>query len=313
MQRIVFIIILVMSMFNISAQYTIIPLYDPPAPGNKDMMVEEEKTISGGGSTIITNVTNPELWHFQSSGDTVAPAVIICPGGGYRYQAYEHEGIQVAKWLSSMGYHAFVLKYRLPQENLFTDASYIPLVDARQAISTVREQAGELGVDAVKTGIMGFSAGGHLAASASVLFDKEIPYALFGSEVRPDFSILIYPVISMTDALTHEGSREALLGADYVPAMADLFSLEKQVSRTAPPTFILHAADDQSVLPENTRTYASALRGKDVPVEEIILPEGGHGFGFREESPAFIWTEYLARWLDENIKPGSSNKKQKNE
>lgn len=302
MQRFVFILILLASMSNISAQYTTIPLFDPPAPGNKDVMVEEEKTTSGRGSKRITNVTNPQLWHFQASGETPSPAVIICPGGGYRYQAYEHEGIQVAKWLASLGYHAFVLKYRLPDESLFTNAPYIPLIDTRQAIITVRKNAHEFGIDPDKIGIMGFSAGGHLAASASVLFNYEIPFSAFGPEVRPDFSILIYPVISMTDSLAHKGSRKALLGTDYPPEMAEFFSLEKQVTPAVPPTYIIHAADDRSVVPENTKIYASALRDKNVPVEEIILPKGGHGFGFKKESPAFKWTEYLANWLDKTIK-----------
>ncbi len=287
---------------NTQAQKAIIPLYEDTIPGNKITGIKEKRDNSKSGSAVISNITEPELWWFPARTDTARPAIIICPGGGYRYEAYEHEGKQVAEWLSDMGYQAFVLKYRLPDENLFSEATYIPLADARQAIALVRKMAKSLGTNPKKVGIMGFSAGGHLAASASTLFNHEIPYAKTGDLVRPDFSILIYPVISMTDELTHKGSREALLGNNPSQKLIDLFSLEKQVSEETPPTFILHAADDRAVPADNTRTYAKALRQKNVNVKEIILPEGGHGFGFREESPAFEWTTHLAEWLHETGK-----------
>ncbi|MFO8001754.1 MAG: alpha/beta hydrolase [Marinilabilia sp.] len=302
MKNLLFILFFLTGMINASwAQYTPIPLYDPPAPGNKDVEVEEEKTEPGEGAAHLSKVTHPELWHFPASEDSVRPAVIICPGGGYRYQAYDHEGKQVAEWLSSLGYQAFVLKYRLPDEELFTDASYIPLMDARQAIQTVRQQAGKLGVDPNAIGIMGFSAGGHLAASASVLFDEEIPFAPFGPEVRPDFSVLIYPVISMKDKYTHGGSKKELIGENPPPQLETFFSTEKHINTSTPPAFILHAEDDEAVDPENTKLYARALREHQIEVEEIIIPEGGHGFGFREDSEAFEWTQHLARWLEENF------------
>jgi acetyl esterase/lipase len=288
--------------FNTQAQKAIIPLFDDTIPGNKVTGIKETREISKSGSSVISNITKPELWWYQAKAETARPAIIICPGGGYRYEAYEHEGEQVAKWLSDIGYQAFVLKYRLPDENLFSDATYIPLADARQAVALVRKMAKSLSTNPEKVGIMGFSAGGHLAASASTLFNQEIPYAKAGDLVRPDFSILIYPVISMTDELTHKGSREALLGNNPSQKLIDLFSLEKQVSEETPPTFILHAADDRAVPPGNTTTYAKALREKNVKVKEIILPEGGHGFGFRKESPAFEWTIHLSDWLHKTVK-----------
>lgn len=298
MQKLLIIFLILSGMMQTSkGQYTPVPIYDPPAPGSKDVEVEETRTSSENGTATLTDVTKPELWYFAASEDTTHPAIIICPGGGYQYQAYEHEGTEVAKWLASLGYHAFVLKYRLPDEKLFTDAPYIPLADARQAILTVRQQSEKFGVDPSQIGIMGFSAGGHLAATASVLFDKKIPFAQTGPEVRPDFSILIYPVISMSNEFTHQGSKQALLGKEPTPEMVNFFSAEKQITSATPPTFILHAQDDQGVPPSNTRIYAKALRKHDVEVEEIILPEGGHGFGFRKENPAFQWTELLEKWL----------------
>jgi acetyl esterase/lipase len=287
---------------GLKAQNAIIPLYTEIPPGNKDIEVQEKWATSGSGSATVTQVTIPELWQFSDGDESPKPAIIICPGGGYRYEAYEHEGKQVAQWLSELGFQAFVLKYRLPDEDLFENSTYVPLADARNAIALIRKDAKKLGVNPHKVGIMGFSAGGHLAGSASVLFNHKIPYCASGKKVRPDFSILIYPVISMTDSLTHKGSKDALLGPNASQKMIDLFSLEKQVTSATPPTFILHAVDDRAVPPENTINYAKALREYDIPVREIILPEGGHGFGFRKESPAFEWTEHLAQWLNENIK-----------
>ncbi|MFW5754405.1 MAG: alpha/beta hydrolase [Marinilabiliaceae bacterium] len=302
MRQFLILFLIISGMMQTSAgQYTPVPLYDPPAPGSKDVEVEERRTSSENGTPTLKDVTKPEMWHFASRGDTVRPAVIICPGGGYKAQAYEHEGTDVAEWLASLGYHAFVLKYRLPDEELFTDAPYIPLADARQAILTIRQQSEKFGVDKSKIGIMGFSAGGHLAATASVLFDKKIPFAQTGPQVRPDFSILIYPVITMSEDFTHQGSKEALLGNAPSPEMENLFSAEKQVGSATPPTFILHAGDDEGVHPRNTRVYAEALRKHDVEVEEIILPAGGHGFGFKKESPAFVWTDQLETWLKETL------------
>ncbi len=304
MKKIIFTFIFLSTILYASGQYTPIPLYDAPAPGYKDVQIKEKVSTSESGSKMVTNVTEPELWHFSAENDSVRPAVIICPGGGYRYQAFEHEGTDVAEWLVSQGFHAFVLKYRLPDENLFTDAEFIPLIDARQAILKVREKAEELNVDAGKTGIMGFSAGGHLAASASTLFDKKIPYSISGPEVRPDFSILVYPVISMTDSLTHSGSKAALLGTNPNPELVELFTLEKQVTRANPPTLIVNASDDESVIPDNTILFSDELKKHQVPVEVVILPKGGHGFGFRESSPAFEWTARLEKWLEDNIKTG---------
>jgi|CEGE01.1.fsa_nt_gi acetyl esterase/lipase len=290
-------LIFITGMLNTMSQDRSIPLYQGNPPGNKTQDTEETWTTSASGSAIVTNVTVPELWFFDSKCKQPAPAIIICPGGGYQYQAYEHEGKQVAKWLSQLGYQAFVLKYRLPDELLFDQATTIPLTDALQAIASIRKNASQLGVDSTKVGIMGFSAGGHLAASASNLFKLDLPLGSVTGNARPDFSILMYPVISMSDDLTHQGSREALLGKQPDEKQIDLFSLEKQVTPETPPAFILHAQDDGSVPVENTKQYAEALRKANVPVQEIILPRGGHGFGFRKESPAFEWTRHLEKWL----------------
>jgi len=289
------------AIFNSSAQYKTINLYDGPAPGSKNIKTKEIRTISDYGSPVLYNVTEPELWHFSAKGIGNKPAIIICPGGGYKVEAYVHEGIQVAEWLSELGYQTFVLKYRLPEDSLFSESSYVSLADARRAIALVRVKASELNVNPAKIGIMGFSAGGHLAASASTLFNQSVPLSQEKKKVRPDFSILVYPVISLDNAITHQGSKEALLGENPPEELKQLFSLEKQVTADTPPTIIFHAKDDDGVPVENTIEYARSLRENNVSVKEVLLDEGGHGFGFRKESPAFIWTEYLEEWLKANI------------
>ncbi len=283
----------------IKAQYQTIPLWESTPPNNKDVTTEEVRSISGSGAKVLTKVTTPELWWFKSSKKGVCPAIVICPGGGYTCEAYEHEGTQVAEWLASLGYNALVLKYRLPDETLFTNPTYIPLMDVRQAFVLLRKKASEMNIAPQEIGIMGFSAGGHLAASAATLFSMDIPFSESGQAVRPDFSILLYPVISLRENLTHKGSRITLLGNTPSESLIKTFSLDEQVTPNTPPTFILCATDDPAVNPDNTIRYAEALQKNKVPVKKIILPKGGHGFGFRKESPAFVWTEQLSTWLKE--------------
>lgn len=290
---------LLTTIMSIKAQHQTIRLWESVPPGNKNVQAEEQRTISGSDAKILTKVTTPELWWFPSVKGGTCPAIIICPGGGYGVEAYEHEGTQVAEWLATQGFNACVLKYRLPDETLFEQATFIPLADVRQSLLLIRNRATELKTDPNCVGVMGFSAGGHLAASAATLFDTRIPYVQSGRKVRPDFSILLYPVISMRDSLTHKGSRKALLGENPTESMIETFSLEEQVTPSTPPTFILHATDDSGVNIGNTLCYTEALKKNNVRVKQILLPEGGHGFGFRKESPAFIWTDHLSEWLQE--------------
>ncbi len=291
----------VMGLNSIMAQQ-IIQLWVGPAPGNKTHQVVEERSISEwGGAKILSGVTEPELWAYSSDLKGPLPAVIICPGGGYRVEAYEHEGSLVAQWLTTLGIHAFVLKYRLPDERLCDNATIAPLMDLQRAIQLVREQAKEYHIDVDKIGVMGFSAGGHLAASASNLFRNPFVDDVLPDQVRPDFSILMYPVISMEEGLTHSGSKEALLGAAPDTGLVRLYSMEHQVTRKTPPTFILHAQDDPAVSVENTIRYTDALKEHGVPVKQVILAKGGHGFGFNPDSPTFSWTQDLKEWLNVNV------------
>jgi len=229
-------------------------------------------------------------------------AVIICPGGGYHRLSYDWEGEDVAKFWNSKGIAAIVLKYRLPVSKAQAEPWKSPLMDAKRAMRMVRYHAPEWGIDPHRIGIMGFSAGGHLASSLSTHFDTGDPGAQDPIErvsSRPDFAILVYPVITFTGDFQHSGSRKALVGENV--ELMEYFSSELQVTPETPPTFLVHAADDRGVPPENSIVYFQALQKNKVPVEMHIYPQGGHGFslgigkGHLAEWPerAYVWLESL--------------------
>jgi acetyl esterase/lipase len=218
-------------------------------------------------------------------------AVIICPGGGYSILAYDWEGTDIAKLFNAHGIAAFVLKYRLPDSLSSTSPDQVPLIDAKQAISIVRSRAAEWNINPKKIGIMGFSAGGHLASTLSTHFDQS---------TRPDFSILIYPVISMDKSIAHMGSRTNLIGAKPTDELIKLYSTELQITPQTPPTFILHATDDNAVSVENSLRYYQALKKNGVPAEMHIYPTGGHGFALALGKGSLEkWPSLLVDWLKE--------------
>lgn len=221
-------------------------------------------------------------------------AVVICPGGGYRMLVTNGEGHGIAKWLNGFGVTGIVLEYRLPAGRPF-----VPLLDAQRAIRTTRSRAAEWGIDPARVGIIGFSAGGHLASTAGTHFDTgkaDAEEAVERVSCRPDFMILIYPVITM-DIATHGGSRQNLLGAAPTADHMELFSSEKQVTDKTPPAFLAHALDDKSVTIENSRMFRKVLADKGIPVELVELPSGGHGLnGYKGP----MWDEWQAKsivWL----------------
>ena len=222
-------------------------------------------------------------------------AVIICPGGGYQHLA-DHEGRPVAEWLNSIGVTAFVLKYRLGP----TYHHPAPLQDAARAIRTVRARAREFGIDSERIGILGFSAGGHLAATAGTHFDPGKSAAVDPIErvsSRPNLMILIYPVITMRE-LTHAGSKKNLLGSEPSSDLLALLSNEEQVTKDTPPTFLVHTMTDASVPVENSMMFAAALRRAGVPFEFHLYERGAHGFGLGAKDPILAtWPERCADWL----------------
>ena len=225
------------------------------------------------------------------------PAVIVCPGGGYVRLASNHEGRQVASFLNSLGVAAFVLRSRLGPRYHHP----VELGDVQRAIRLVRARAGMWNLDAARIGVMGFSAGGHLAMSASTMSDAGNAAAadpIDRVSSRPDFAVLGYPVISMTETWTHQGSKTALLGETPDPALAAQLSGERAVAKDTPPTFLFHTNADTTVPPENSIHYYLALRRASVPAELHIFEKGAHGVGLANDDKALSeWSTLLANWL----------------
>jgi acetyl esterase/lipase len=239
----------------------------------------------------------PTLAIYLPQGNRVTTGVIVCPGGGYRTLAMDHEGQQVARWFNSIGVAAFVLKYRLGPKYHHP----IELGDAHRAIRIVRTRAAEFGIDPGRIGIMGFSAGGHLASSAATHFDTgnaQAPDPIDRAGSRPDFAILGYPVISFTTEYVHRGSRQNLLGDNPDPALVKLLSNELQVTPQTPPTFLFHTTEDTAVPPENSVLFYLALRKHGVPAEMHIYERGRHGVGLAPtDATLSTWPQRLADWL----------------
>jgi len=225
-------------------------------------------------------------------------AIVICPGGGYGHLAESHEGREVATWLNSHGVTAFMLRYRLAPRYRHP----APLQDAQRAIRIVRARAAEWQLDPQRIGILGFSAGGHLASTAGTHFDQGDPKAEDPVErvgCRPDVLVLGYPVISLTSSFTHVGSRNNLLGKTPDAELLESLSNEKQVTRETPPTFLFHTSEDSGVPAENSILFYTALHAKRVPVEMHIYEKGRHGLGLAAKDPVLsTWADRCIAWLD---------------
>lgn len=282
---------------SIHAQ-VIMPLYPGEIPNSKASADKEKSEMGKDGILRISSVSIPTLsiYRPEKSSDKSA-AVIICPGGGYKILAASHEGADVARELNKWGITAFVLKYRIPNDTIMPDKSIGPLQDAQRAIQLVRENAAEWNIDPDKIGIMGFSAGGHLAASASTRFGETLIANPKNTSLRPDFSILIYPVISFMDGITHRGSRENLLGKNPDLRLLEKYSNELAASPKTPPAFLVHAGDDAAVPVNNSIVYYEALLKHKIYSNMIVYPRGGHGFGMNNKTTADKWMYNLKNWL----------------
>lgn len=234
--------------------------------------------------------------------DAATPAIVVCPGGGYMMLADDHEGVAIARRVNEMGVAAFVLRYRISPRY----REPMPLLDAQRAIRHVRHYAERYNVDADRIGILGFSAGGHLAATTGTLIGEaqdEADDPVDRHSARPDFLVLCYPVINMTDyTVMHRGSQRALLGDNPDPAKAVRYSPEQQVSERTPPTFLFHTDADTAVVPENSVLFYLALREAGVPAELHVYQPGRHGLGLgHPDNPAHrslrTWPDLLHKWL----------------
>jgi pectinesterase len=275
-----------------------IPLYPGAIPNSKNAPDKENTTVRDDNVTRIAKVSRPTLTIYKPQKPN-GSSVIICPGGGYGILAFDKEGTKVAEELNRWGVTAIVLKYRLPDDTANIDRSIAPLQDAQQAVRYTRQHAKELGIKENKIGIMGFSAGGHLAATASTHFEyKADPLNNDTTSVRPDFSILVYPVISFDSTITHKGSRNNLIGTNPTADKTTFFSNELQVRSNTPPVFLVHASDDKSVPVDNSIRYYQAAVKNNVSAELHVYPKGGHGFGMYNKTTTDNWMDRLRNWLD---------------
>jgi acetyl esterase/lipase len=251
------------------------------------------------GTIRLTRVVEPTVECFLLPRSTHAsPAVIICPGGGYARLADDHEGTQIALWLNSIGVSAIILRYRMPSDSTMLEKSIGPLQDVQEAVRTVRRHAAEWGVDPTRIGILGFSAGGHLASSASTRYAENVYVSSDSTSARPDFSILVYPVITMDISFGHGGSRANLLGSHPTDDQVRRASNELRVTSDTPPAFLVHAADDDDVSPLNSIRYFEALKAHGVPAELHVYARGGHGFGLaRSGGTESGWPEACTKWM----------------
>ncbi|HEX2920528.1 MAG TPA: alpha/beta hydrolase [Bacteroidales bacterium] len=268
----------------------LINLYPGSIPNSKKSGIQE----TAGG--FIKGVTAPKLEiYLPDQGKANGSAVIVVPGGGYSGLTYQGEGVRTAKELAKTGITAFVLKYRLPDDSTMIDKKIGPLQDAQQAIKTVRENASKWGIDPARIGLMGFSAGGHLASIVATRFEETFIENREGTSLRPDFLILVYPVTSMQDNLTHMDSRNALLGKNPPKDLVDKYSSELQVTEKTPPTYITQTGDDRLVDVDNSIVFYESLRHKNVPAEMHLYPRGGHGFLLAK--PVDEWVPQLLLWM----------------
>ncbi len=278
---------------SLYAQDITLKVWPNGAPNDNGMKLPEEKY----DGVRVRNVSEAEMYVYLPEKEiNTGAAVVICPGGGYWIEAIDHEGFHIAEWLKSKGIAGIVLKYRLPYGH-----HEIPSGDARQAMRIVRMNAEKWGINPDKIGIAGSSAGGHLASTAGTVFDKGNPAGTTPEEkmsCRPDFMLLLYPVISFDESVGHMGSRKNLIGEGNDWNLAKKYSNELNVTAETPPTFLILADDDKTVIPENSIRFYLALKENNVPAEMHIFQQGGHGFGItKKNQPADQWPDLFYNWL----------------
>lgn len=287
---------------TLHAQTVSIILWPDGIPGEIKASVNEKEEYKDGELQRVSSVTHPTLTVYQPTSNANGIAVLVIPGGGYAHLSINKEGKQVAQWLNTQGITAFVLKYRLPDDKTMADKSIGPLQDAQEALRIIRRNAKQWNVNPDKIGVAGFSAGGHLAALLANHYMDESYKSKDNISARPDFCLLLYPVISMKNEIAHKGSQRNLLGENPSEEAISRFSNELHVTDSTPPTFIIHAADDKSVPVEHSLLYFSALKKSGVSAEIHVFETGGHGFGLGDESKNTYWPVLWIKWLEISMK-----------
>ncbi len=288
-------LIFLILMSNLTAQDFSLKVWPNGTPEKNTPPGKERSWVDG--IQRIENISEAEIYvYLPEKEKSTGAAIVICPGGGYWIEAIEHEGYQIAEFLKKNGIAGIVLKYRLPYGN-----HKIPLMDAQQAIRLVRSKAAEWNINPNKIGIAGSSAGGHLASTAGTHFDAgnvqaSDPIAKFSC--RPDFMLLLYPVVTFNEEWGHMGSRKNLIGEGNKWELVERYSNERQVTADTPPTFFILADDDKGVPPQNSVEMYLALKKYEVPAEMHIFSKGGHGFGMKESGlPVSNWPNLFINWL----------------
>ena len=279
-----------------SSGQQIFPLYTGAIPNSIEAPDTESSTIRDS-ILIVSNVSRPTLTaYFPQTGTATGDAIIILPGGGYGILAAGHEGEDVARELNTKGITAFVLKYRLPNQKWMQNPEIGPLQDAQRAIQMVRENAKKWKINKNSIGILGFSAGGHLASTAATKYQNPLIANKRKISLRPDFVVLIYPVISFSDSIGNIGSRNNLIGTHPSEEKIREYSNQLHVTPKTPPTFLVHAKDDP-VSYKNTIVYADALNAKGIFSEVLLFEVGGHGFGLVNKKSDIRWVDRMSQWL----------------
>lgn len=291
-----FAIFLFIAMNTITHAQQVILLYKGSIPNSR--ITKDEESTTNNGVLFINKVSRPALIAYLPPKELATEtAVIICPGGGYTSLAARHEGTDVAQEFAKHGVAAFVLKYRIPDDSTMVKKEIGPLQDAQQAIKIVRERAAEWNLNVKQIGIMGFSAGGHLASTAGTHYKTALIENKNNTSLRPDFMILIYPVISFSDSIGNIGSREHLLGKNISAEKKEYYSNELQVTDDTPPAFLVHASDDDGVKVENSVYFYEALIRHHVPAEMHVFQSGVHGFGMHIPKRKDLWMETCFNWM----------------
>jgi len=295
------VLLMMLSALNVHAQ-NVIKLWPDGIPASiRNDSYTEVETITNGYPARFNKVTDPTLTVFLPFGDkATGTAVLICPGGGYGTLAFDHEGFQIAHWLNDNGIAGIILKYRLPSDLIMKDKTTGPLQDAQEGIRTIRRNASAWKINPKKVGVIGFSAGGHLASTLSTHYDQKV-YPSDTTSARPDFSLLIYPVITFDSTFTHMGSRTNLIGRKPSAELIGKYSNELQINGKTPPAFLVHSMDDNVVPVKNSIEYYNNLIRYKIFSELHIFQKGGHGYGLSAgKGTQAAWPGLCISWLKEN-------------
>jgi acetyl esterase/lipase len=295
----------VILLFNCNAQLTTLKVWPSGVPGSVNNDTYTEKISEANGLPArIEKVTDPTLTvYLPPKESTTGKAVLICPGGGYGFLSFINEAFPIAKWLNDNGIAGIILKYRLPSDAIMKDKTIGPLQDAQEAMRIIRRNAIAWNINPVQVGVIGFSAGGHLASTLSTHYSERVYPLIDSISARPDFSLLIYPVITMDESFTHGGTRRALIGESPPEDAIKRFSNELLVDGNTPPTFLVHSTDDKAVPVKNSIVYYEALLKNNVTAEMHIFQKGGHGYGLADKrGTESAWPTLCLRWISETIK-----------